>query len=375
MQFINYFCGISDPRLETKNKRYQLKEILALVILAVICGADSWTEIEAFGKAKLNFLQTLFPYANGIPSHDTLGNLFSRLCPQEFQKCFMSWINALVTVHEGEIVAIDGKTLRRSYDLKAGKGPIHLVSAWANCNKVVLGHYKTEAKSNEITAIPKLLKLLDIKGCVVTIDAMGCQRKIAEQIHHQGADYVLGVKGNQGKLHQKLIQLFADADQCNYNAMWYKTHEIIDGEHGRIETRRITVLPLMYLPQFKVKWNGLQSVARINSQRQIGKQIIRESRYYISSLFPDAQKIASAIRQHWSIENQLHWSLDISFREDECRIRKGNAAENLAIVRHIALNLLKAEKTAKVGIKIKRSKAGWDQQYLAKVFSSISRKI
>lgn len=279
----------------------------------------------------------------------------------------MSWVNALITVSDGEIVAIDGKTLRRSHHQRAGKGPIHLVSAWASGNQMVLGQYKTDDKSNEITAIPKLLKLLDIRGCVVTIDAMGCQHKIAEQIHRQGADYVLGVKGNQGTLHQTLIKLFEEADTRNYDAMWYQTHETIDGEHGRIETRRTTILPLMYLHSFKLKWKGLQSIARVENQRQIGKHTSRESRYYITSLPPDAKRIGSAIRQHWSIENQLHWSLDISFREDECRVRKGNAAENLAVVRHIALNLLKAEKTAKVGIKIKRSKAGWDSQYLAKV--------
>ncbi|HEY2566378.1 MAG TPA: ISAs1 family transposase [Candidatus Aquirickettsiella sp.] len=368
--FINYFTEIRDPRIANNNKRYELKEILLLVILAVICGADSWTEIEAFGKSKVKFLRTLFPYKNGIPSHDTLGKLFSRLCPKEFQRCFLNWINTLVKVQEGEIVAIDGKTLRRSHNKSDGKAAIHLVSAWASQNQVVLGQYKTADKSNEITAIPELLKVLDLERCIVTIDAMGCQRKIAEQIKRQGAEYVLGVKANQGQLHQKLTNLFAEAAKQSEQVMWYRTHETVDGDHGRIEKRRTTVLPLMYLHSFKLKWNGLQSIVLIETERKLGEEIRREKRYYITSLEPNAEKIAAAIRQHWSIENQLHWTLDIAFREDECRVRKGNAAENLAIVRRIALNLLKAEKTAKVGIKIKRSKAGWDSQYLAKILNS-----
>jgi len=246
-----------------------------------------------------------------------------------------------------------------------------MVSAWASQNRLVLGQRKVEDKSNEIRAIPELLKVLDIKGCTVTIDAMGCQRKIAEQIHGQGGDYVLSVKENQGKLHESIVNLFDGAAIREFRGMWHREHKTLDGGHGRVETREYTVLPLMYLNQFKYKWKGLKSVVEVKSKRELpGSAPEEATRYYITSLEADAKKIGEAIRTHWCVENQLHWCLDVSFREDDCRVRKGNAAENLAVVRHIALNLLKQEESAKVGIKIKRSKAGWDESYLAKVLAA-----
>lgn len=371
LQFFDYFSDLKDPRIENKNKRYSLHHLLILVILGVICGADSWVEIEAFGKAKKDFFKTRFGL-NRIPSHDTLGDLFARLKADQLQKCFLSWIGSVMQVSKGEIIAIDGKTLRGSYQ-KGGErqGAIHMVSAWASHSRLVLGQRKVDDKSNEITAIPELLKVLDIQGCTVTIDAMGCQQQIAAQIREQGGDYMLAVKENQGKLHAKLVHLFSEAKKIEWKAMWYRRHETIDGDHGRIETRRYTVLPVMYLPLFKSKWKDLKNVVMVESIRiHKGKDKAEaDTRYYITSLPADAQLIGEAIRRHWSIENNLHWSLDVAFREDENRTRKGNAAENLAVIRHIALNLLKQESSAKVGIKIKRSKAGWDESYLAKVLA------
>jgi predicted transposase YbfD/YdcC len=368
--FSAHFASLTDPRKNNHNKHHKLGDILILTILAVICGADSWVEIEEFGKDKIEWLKTFLELPHGIASHDTIGDLFARLSIREFESCFLSWINSLVKISGGDIIPIDGKTARRSHNKGEkgdGKSAIHVVSAWSTRNQMVLGQYKTDEKSNEITAIPELLKMLDIAGCTVTIDAIGTQKKIAEQIHNQGGDYVLAVKENQGKLYERVTSLFDRAEEIKFASMWYKANETIDKKHGRIESRRYIVLPLMYLPQFKLKWKGLQSIAMVESKREISGKVSIEKRYYISSLKPDAEIIGSAIRQHWSVENQLHWCLDIAFREDDCRVRKGNAAGNFSILRHIALNLLKQEKTAKVGLKIKRSKAGWNHQYLTKI--------
>ena len=365
----NILEELEDPRENKHSSRHLLVDILVLTILAVICGADNWVAIEKFGESKMDWLKTFLRLPHGIPSHDTIGNLFARLEPKLLQDCFLRWINEVFHFSGGEIIAIDGKTLRRSHNRKKGQGAIHMVSAWASRNQLVLGQRQVDDKSNEITAIPELLKMLDIEGCTITIDAMGCQKKIAEQIYEQGGDYVLAVKENQGKLHEKIEHLFADGEAKSYEAMWYRQHSTIDGGHGRVETRNYTVLPMMYLPFFKLKWKGLQSIAMVESVREIGDERTTERRYFISSLAADAKIISEAIRQHWTIENQLHWSLDMSFNEDNCRVRKGNAAGNLSIIRHIALNLLKHESSAKVGIKIKRRKAGWSQQYLAKVLA------
>lgn len=368
--FASYFTTLKDPRKNNHNKLHKLGDILVLTILAVICGADSWVDVEEFGKAKEDWLKTFLELPNGIPSHDTIGDLFSRLSTREFEACFLSWVNSLVTSSGGDIIPIDGKTARRSHNKGKkgdGKSAIHIVSAWSTRNQMVLGQYKTDDKSNEITAIPELLKMLDITGCTVTIDAMGTQKKIAAQIKDQGGDYVLAVKENQGKLYEKVTVLFGRAEELKFASMWYKQNETADKKHGRIESRRYTVLPLMYLPQFKLKWKGLQSIAMVESKREVNGNVSIEKRYYISSLKPDAEIIGTAIRKHWGVENQLHWCLDITFREDDCRVRKGNAAGNFSIVRHIALNLLKRETTAKVGLKIKRNKAGWDHSYLAKI--------
>jgi len=350
-----------------------LTDILALTILAVICGADSWVEVEEFGEEKEDWLKTFLILKHGIPSHDTIGRVFASISTRELEECFMKWVHSLVQVTNGEIIAIDGKTVRGSRTTKKGESPsaIHMVSAWAAQQNMVLGQRQVDEKSNEITAIPALLKMLDIKGGIVTIDAMGCQRKIATKIIDQGADYVLAVKDNQGDLHQKIIELFEKVEQKNWQDIWHKKAETIDGGHGRVETRHYSVLPIMYFPWLaSQKWKGLQSLIMVERTREIKDKISYEKHYYISSLKPDAEKIGAAIRSHWCIENKLHWSLDVAFREDDCRVRIGNAASNFAIIRHIALNLLKNEKSSKVGIKIKRSKAGWNNTYLAKVLNA-----
>ena len=367
--FLKHFSELDDPRIENNNKRHNLSDILVMTILAVICGADCIVDIEEFGECQIDNLKQFLELPNGIPSHDTIGRVLGTLDSQQFQSCFLSWINELVTVSEGEIIAIDGKTSRGSQNRKNGGKALHLISAWSSKNKMVLGQRKVGDKTNEITAIPELIKMLDLKGAVVTIDAMGCQKPIAEAIKNKGADYLLAVKGNQGELHESLIQTFAKAKELNYEAMVYAHSKTVEKDHGRIETRHYVVLPIMYLHRFKLPWKGLQSLIKVESTREIGDQKSYEERYYISSLEYNDPKISLGIRSHWTIENQLHWSLDVAFNEDLCRAREGNIAENLAVVRHIALNLLKKETSKKIGIAGKRKACGWDIKYLAKVLT------
>lgn len=368
--FLSHFSCIIDPRKNTHNKRHQLSDILVLTILASICGAETWTDVEEFGKSKLLWLKSFLQLPYGIPSHDTIGDLYARICPSQLQEGFLSWVQSVVEVTGGDIIPIDGKTLRRSYDRAEGRGAIHMVSAWSSANGVVLGQLKTEEKSNEITAIPKLLGMLDIKGCTVTIDAMGCQREIAKQIVNQGGNYVLALKGNQGGLYED-VQLYMDSliAQELKNKPIETTHTLDKG-HGRIEERHYWVTDAIDWLSQKKDWEGLKSVGVIEATRYIGEKITTERRYYISSASADALRFSEAVRTHWSIENQLHWSLDVSFNEDQCRVRKDNAPENFSIIRHIALSMLKKEKTSKVGIKIKRNKAGWDNRYLAQILMS-----
>ncbi len=381
--FSRHFTSLNDPRKDTHNKRHKLGDILVLVILAVICGADDWVSVEEFGKEKKDFLKTFLELPYGIPSHDTIGNLFSRLSIEELSRCFLSWINSLIQIKNGDIIPIDGKTLRRSHDKNNSKAAIHMVSAWSTKNQVVLGQYKVDEKSNEITAIPELLKMLDIAGCTVTIDAMGCQTKIASQIKKQGGDYLLSLKENQGNLYNAVVNSFAEKTittnmpEIEQQNISLKTNVIIpenakkitttNKAHGRIEERKCTVLSAMHLPEFKLKWDGLESIIMIESTRTVNNQTSLEKRYYISSHLPNAEILEPTVRKHWGVENQLHWCLDVSFREDDCRVRKGNAAGNFAIVRHIALNALKNEKTSKVGLKNKRHKAGWSDNYLSRI--------
>lgn len=370
---VETFSEVEDHRAE-RTRLHSLSDILALSLCAVLCGADCFTEIEDFGKAKEGWLRTFLELPHGIPSHDTLGRVFARLDPRALRGCFDRWLEGLQAgLHEqaGDgVVAIDGKTLRRSFDTAAEKSAVHMVSAWASATRLVLGTVKTHDKSNEITAIPVLLDLLDVAGCVVTLDAMGCQKEIAAKIREKGADYLLALKGNQAYLCDDVKAYFADAEARGYQGRPIDQHESRDYEHGRQEMRRVTVTGEVEWLTGRDKegdWADLARLVMVQTERTVGTKTTRHTRYYITSLQADAQRIGAAVRAHWSIENQLHWSLDVSFAEDQCRVRKDNAAENLAVLRHIALNLLKHETTAKMGLKAKRLKAGWDTDYLLKV--------
>jgi len=366
---IEHFSSIEDPR--RYNRRHLLLDIIAIAVCAALCGADDWVAVEEFGRAKFQWLKQFLKLPHGIPSHDTFGQVFTLLAFEQFQESFISWVQAVTEVTGGQIVPIDGKKLRRSHDKAIGKAAIHMVSAWALENSVVLGQVKVDAKSNEITAIPQLLELLEISGCIVTIDAMGCQKEIAKKIVvEKKADYVLALKGNQGNLSEDVQGLFEQAEKIGLEVRdYYRTEE---KGHGRIEIRECwTLSGAEQLAGIRnlAEWQDLQTVIKVRSQRTLNGKKSEENRYYISSLDGDAQQALGAVRGHWGIENKVHWVLDIAFREDESRVRKGNGAQNFAILRHMALNLLKQEKTAKCGIKNKRLKAAWDNDYLLKVLS------
>ena len=363
-----YFCSLEDPRSD-HTRRHQLIDIITIAICGVICGADNWVDLELFGKSKEGWLKGFLELPNGIPSHDTFGRVFARLDAQQFRDCFLEWVQAVSALTKGQVIAIDGKTLRRSHDKSLGKTAIHMVSAWASENRLVLGQTKVAEKSNEITAIPELLALLDVSGCIVTIDAMGCQKEIARLIIEGSGDYVLALKDNQRQLYQEVKELFEDADLVTTAGDF---HETVNKGHGRVEHNRFWSIAdqecLSYLNS-QGKWPGLQSVAKVTGERRIGEEVSIESRYYISSLPGDAKQLLWAARQHWGIENCVHWVLDIAFREDESRVRKGHAQQNLATMRHMALNLLRQDTTSKVGVKAKRLRAGWDEDYLIKALS------
>lgn len=365
-----HFSNLDDPR--ESNRRHLLFDIVVIAICAAICGADSWVDVELFGKSKYQWLKQFLKLPHGIPSHDTFGRVFALLDAEQFQACFVEWVSAISDVFQGQVVAVDGKTLRRSHDKAIGKQAIQMVSAWAAENRLVLGQMKVDDHSNEITAIPELLALLEVSGCIVTIDAIGCQKKIAGAIVNRDADYVLALKENQGHLHETFQDLFQYPDEMA--AIECDHHKTVDKGHGRIEVRECWATSdpdyLSYINEQLSEWPGLSSLAMVKSQRTvIGEETTIKYRYFISSLACDAQLILHAVRTHWGIENKVHWILDIAFREDDCRVRKGNGAENFAVLRHLALNLLKHEQSLKCGIKAKRKKAGWDHDYLLKVLA------
>lgn len=369
--FLRHFELLEDPRLSTHNKRHNLEDILVITILGMICGADNWVEICEFGHAKQEWLSTFLELPNGIPSHDTFGRVFSRLDSNQFDSCFLSWIQSLSIDPAGEVIAIDGKTLRGSGNRRQDQRPLHLVSAWATTQNLLLGQVQTAEKSNEITAIPQLLKMVDLTGSIVTIDAMGCQSSIAQEIKDQGAYYVLNLKENQPKLYEMVEAIFEMGNSRQYKKMLHRRKVEKSRDHGRIETRRYTLISARDPTVFQLRWPGLKGLGLLEVTRTTNNQVEYSKRYFLSSLaYENIEDFMKAVRKHWTIEIGLHWSLDVSFREDLNQVYVGNAAKNLGTVRRIALNLLKQERSNKPGISCRRKKAGWDHKYLMKVLQA-----
>lgn len=361
ISLLEHFSVLPDPRKADHNRmQYELHAVIIIAILAVICGADSWVEVSSFGREKEPWLKTFLNLQNGIPSHDTFGRIFALLDPIAFDRCFSAWVKSVRRTKKGDVIAIDGKSARRSHG--TNMRPLHLVNAFAAEHELVIGQRKVDGKSNEITAIPELLDLLYIKGCIVTTDAMGCQGYIVKKALENKADYMLAVKGNQGRLEEDIDRIFEKGDAHIDRAT------TIERSHGRRETRIAEVTSDLAGIRDRVRWDGLMSVAAVTRTWHAPRGASSsEKRYFITSLSPDAAETLRVVRTHWRVENSLHWSLDISFREDESRVRIGHAGQNLALVRKLALNLLRREKSAKMGIKAKRLQAGWSEDYLLMV--------
>jgi predicted transposase YbfD/YdcC len=366
-----HFGDIEDIRIE-RGKKHKLIDIITISICAVVCGADGWIDIEMYGIAREKWLEKFLELPNGIPSHDTFARVFSQINPDEFNKSFLSWIKGISKTTAGEIIAFDGKQSRNSGDEKNGQGVINTVSAWAASNRLVLGQKKVEGKSNEITALPELIKILDLAGCIVTIDAMGCQREIVKTIVEKDADYVIAVKRNQPTLHEQIKQLFKQAIETHGKGLNMSSFNSRETNRGREEIRNYLMLtdvteridPLQ-------KWEKLTSIGMVESVRVVNEKTSVKIRYFISSLENDAQKLAEAIRGHWSIENSLHWVLDVAFKEDNSRIRKDNAPANFAVLRHIAVNIISQNKSRKLSVRSKRFLATLDEEYSIEVLEAI----
>lgn len=374
---LEYFASVTDPRVE-RSQRHPLASVLVLSLCAVVCGADSFVAIEHFGKARASWLKTFLDLPNGIPSHDTIGRIFAMLDPQALEEAFRRWVATVATLTKGEVVAIDGKTLRRSFQKADRTAFVHMVSAWATGNRMVLGQVKTEDKSNEITAIPRLLELLQLKGCLVTIDAMGCQKEIATSIVEREADYLLAVKDNQPTLSAAVAGVFGEALGDPEFPTAANHHTTAEKGHGRTEVRRCWTMNIDAECGAPFdQWTQLKGIVLVETERTVDGKTSTERRHYITSRSNLSAKAAlAASRSHWGIENQLHWVLDVAFREDDCRVRAGHAAENFAVIRHIAINLLKAVEGGldgkKLGVKNKRLLAGWHDGYLLRVLGVTS---
>jgi len=363
----DHFVELTDPR--RREVMYPLINVVVIAVCAVICGADDFVAIAKWGRTKREWLAKILDLSSGIPSHDRFNAILAAIKPAEFEQCLLSWITALHEVTGGQIIAIDGKTLRRSFDKASGKAAIHMVSAWATANHISLGQVVTDAKSNEITAIPKLLEMLEIQGSLVTIDAMGCQTEIARTIVARKSDYCLAAKGNQPTLHQGIMDHFEDHLADDFARTKVRRHETKERGHGREEERTYFICPVPDDLPDRARWTGLKAIGLAISNTQRGGKECLEVRYYILSRYLSGRRFAEAVRTHWAIENRLHWQLDVTFQEDQCRIRMGHADANFSSLRRTALSLLKNELTAKVGIKNKRLTAGWDEDYLEKVLT------
>ena len=364
--FLSHFKDLRDQRQQAK-VTYPLEEILLLCLLAVLAGAETITDIALFGRKKLDLLRRFRPFANGTPAHDHLGDILAVLDPEQFQRCFVAWVAALTGTPEG-VIAIDGKTVRRSGQKQKGKAPIHMVSAFAARQRMVLGQIKVAEKSNEITAIPKLLALLAIEGAIVTIDAMGGQREIAQKIVEKKADYVLALKGNQGTLREDVELFVAEQEAVGFKNSKIGRDQTVDGDHGRIETRTTTVIHDVAWLQQRHNWPGLNAVVIVDSVRETGGKAERERRFYITSLLLVASMMAPVVRAHWAIENSLHWVMDMVFRDDECRVRTDHAPANFCTIKHMAQNLIRLA-PGKTSLRQKRMAAGWDDDFLARLIA------
>jgi predicted transposase YbfD/YdcC len=363
---IVHFSILPDPRVQKRSK-HKLVDILVIAICAVISGAQGWEDIEEYGNAKIDWFKTFLELPHGIPSHDTFARVFSILDPLWFSRCFASWAETMRENVKESVIAIDGKTLRRSFDTVTGRSAIHMVSAWMVGNQVILGQVKVDEKSNEITAVPKLIDMLSVQGSTLTMDAMNCQKEIAQKIVDKGADYVFSLKGNHSAIHSEVKEFFEDCATNSFRDVSHDYFETTDKGHGRIEIRRYWQTADIGWLEEKGNWKGLRSIAMVQAVRITGENTAVETRYFLSSKEPNAQKLSHAVRGHWEIENGLHWCLDVAMGEDDCRIRIQNATENFVVLRHIALNLLKQEKSKKRGLKAKSKIACWDNNYLLKV--------
>lgn len=366
---------LEDPRMGNKIS-HKMIDIVVIAVCGTLCGAESWTEIELFGQEKEEWLRQYLELPNGIPAHDTFRYFFMKLDPQQFQRCFIEWTGELREEFEGEGISIDGKTVRHSYDNFNGQGAIHMVSAWANENEIVLGQIKVDEKSNEITAIPQLLQVLELKGCIVTMDAMGCQKEIVKEVREQGAEYLVALKENQGHLYEDTQYLFEDMEKYEFDSKTYAHdyHKAVTKGHGRIDIRECWVVSdPEILSRFRssANWKDLKVVIQVKRERREGEKVSKETKYYISSLAASAKYLLNRIRGHWGIENRLHWVLDVVFKEDASRVRSENSAENYAIVRQVALNLLRQEKTYKRSVKGKRLRCALNEDYLSLVLFGV----
>lgn len=373
ISFFEHFETVKDPRIE-RSKEHLLIDIIAIAILAVISGAEGWIAIETYGKGKYEWLKTFLELPNGIPSHDTFSRVFSRINSDEFHQSFVNWVNSITAKLGVEVIAIDGKTLKQSYDRNQKQKALHIVSAWSSSHQLVLGQQKVSSKSNEITAIPALIEMLEIEGSIITIDAMGCQKEIASLIVKKKADYILALKGNQKLLHEAVDNYFKLAQKENFSQQECDYFKQVEAGHHRIEKREVWTIPVSSLPGLPKQelWTGFNTIVMLKSERKLWNKTTQEVRFYVSSVPNNAEIIAKAIRSHWGIENSLHWTLDVTFSEDKSRICKDNSPENFALLRRLALNLLKQETSFKGSLKMKRYLAGIDNNYLVQILTSAS---